>query len=349
MREVNLINGSDMKLNQVKDFNNFEIEVIVALSSSNSYVPFLSTIVQSLFQNRSDKRYYRIVILSNDITEQNKVILYKRYKSDKFCLEFVDISIYLNSYKFYTRDHITPMTYMRLAILDIFENHDKVVYLDCDCIVDTDIAHLFDINIDGKYLAATKDTVMAAWMNSLEEYADYHSVVNQKEKFQYFNAGVLLLNLKELRKDFTAKKLFDIATARSWKWFDQDVLNYISSGKVEYLDNSWNFMAHDTRYTLPERMAPDDLFCEYKKAEGDPKIIHYAGNVLPCFCPSVARFDLFWKYARYSPYYEQILDFKNDFRRQLKRYMKYLKYLLLSRVTFGSFRAKYISKLEKLL
>ena len=331
--------------------------VTVVLTASDSYVPFLSVVIQSIFENKAPTRQYELVVLGNKISRLNQQILKSSYESENFSLKFIEIEKYLNRYKFHVSGHITPMTYMRLAVLDIFKDVEKIVYLDCDLVVNTDIASLYDEDLTNCYLAAAKDTVMASWMNSEDKYRDFHTLVGQEKPFEYFNAGVLLFNLKEMRKYFTTEDLMKIATSKDWQWFDQDVLNKISVGKVKYLDNVWNFMAHDTKVVLPESLAPAELFYSYRKAERNPYIVHYAGKVIPCYCPTVSRFDLFWKYARNCPYYEEIaiISVANMISQRKKagsiynligNCFQYLKYSLLSK-TCRKRRSHYLKKKEQ--
>ena len=61
------------------------------------------------------------------------------------------------------------------------------------------------------------------------------TVLNVKHT-QYFNAGVLLLNLKKIRRDNIEPKLWNFAIDRSPLDFqDQDVLNAVLGNKVKLI------------------------------------------------------------------------------------------------------------------
>lgn len=292
-------------------FSNNNIPILMA--SSNEYVPFLSVLLQSIKANSSSDYNYDITVISKGIREHNKTILRNMLSSNKnFSLRFVNAEVYLAGRNFHTAMHITQMTYLRLAMLDILKNYDKAIYLDCDVVVNSDIAELYNTDLSGKYIGAAIDTVMAGWCNCKgNPQIEYNkNVLGLKKEFQYFNAGIIVVNLEEFRKDYTTQQLMDMAASKAWKWFDQDVLNIVCEGKIQILSNRWNVMSHlhDIDSQLPEFLAPLSIFKEYKNALENPKAIHYAGRFIPCFVPQVDLAEYFWIYARMSPYYELILS-----------------------------------------
>lgn len=296
------------KINEIEPLN--EKSINVAITSSNEYVPFLSTLIESIKINSENIREYDIVILENKISSYNKEILIKQLEQNpNIHIRFVDISRYLNKYKLYTRDHVTAMTYAGLSILDIFKNYRKLIYLDCDIVVNYNLAELFDVNIEEYFFGAVRDSIMAGWVNSQPFYVDHVKKLGIKKKNDYFNAGVLLINIDLLKQYYTSKMLFEIAASDKWLWFDQDILNKISIGKVKFLSQKWNVMSHvhTDLYDLPEYYASAKLYEQYVIAQKEPFIIHYAGRCIPCFHPETDLAEFFWKYARLSPYYELIL------------------------------------------
>lgn len=288
-----------------------ENNIALAFASSNEYAPILGEVLQSVCDNASDEYNYDITILSNNISKTYKEILSKIPKTDNFSIRFFEISSYLDGRHFYTRDHVTVMTYVRLAVLDIFRHYDKVLYLDSDITVNRDLADLYLTELGENYLAAVRDTVMLGWCNGLnkEQHEYNRSVLKLKDDHSYFNGGVLLFNLKKLRESYTSDQLLDMAASQKWKWFDQDVLNVICQGKVVFLPENWNLMVHvwSVPQQLPEYFAPYQYYKNYQAARNDPWIIHYAGHVVPCFNTYVDRAELFWRYAKKTEFYEILL------------------------------------------
>ena len=92
---------------------------------------------------------------------------------------------------------------------------------------------------------------------------------------------------------------------------DQDVLNILCEGKVYYLDESWNTMMNhsdDNKSRLKvAKMAPRIIYLNYLKARKNPKIVHFAGYQKPWQYLNCDMSDYFWKYARRTMFYEEII------------------------------------------
>lgn len=290
-----------------------EKNIPIVMSSSSSYVPFLATLLMSIQSNASQCFNYDFIVISKGIRKNDKVLLRKMLgERENFSLRFVEADQYLEGRDFHTAMHVTVMTYLRLAMLDILTHYKKAIYLDCDVVVPGDISELYCTDLDGYMIGAVRDTVMAGWCNTKDNpQIEYNKkVLKLKHKFEYFNAGIIVVNLEEFRKKYTADKLLDMAASKDWKWFDQDVLNVVCEGKTKLLENAWNVMSHqhDVEVQLAEFFAPKDIYDEYKDALKEPKAIHYAGRFIPCFAPQVDLATYFWEYARMTPYYENILS-----------------------------------------
>lgn len=305
------VENTDRKVEIYPAFQTNNVPVLLA--SSNEYVPFLSVLLQSIVCNASEKYNYDVIVIENHITKENQLILkHMVITHANFSLRFISATRYLTNRKLHTALHVTVMTYLRLAMLDIMKHYKKAIYMDCDVVVNTDIAELYNTDLTGYMIGAAVDTVMAGWCNSQDNpQKNYNkNVVGLHREFEYFNAGIIVVNLDEFRQKYTSEELFSIAQSKKWKWFDQDVLNQVCEDHVKFLDNSWNVMSHwhDFDWQLPEFFAPYSIFDAYKRALIEPKAIHYAGRTMPCYVPHVDLGNVFWYYARLSPYYELIIS-----------------------------------------
>ena len=127
--------------------------------------------------------------------------------------------------------------------------------------------------------------------------------------YHYFQAGTLLMNLKEFRRTFTTKEILDVAASKEWQLLDQDILNKLCEHKVKILDMSWNVMYDYAGVRIKQiiRLAPEWLYLEYMEARKHPKIIHYAGPEKPWLFPEGDFASIYWDYAKQTPYYEVML------------------------------------------
>ena len=268
--------------------------ILVVLAVNNNYVPFVSVMIESIIQNAKQKRLYKIFILTTNISLKNKENLNYQIKKDKrFSIDFINVTNFIKNKKLNTFAHLTIETYFRFLIFDLFPNSKKVLYLDSDLIINCDISELYDINIGGKYLAAVKDIDTAGSLNYQKEKRNYiNEIIGYKGEDEYFQAGVILFNILEIKNKISSEILFYIAQKRKWDWMDQDVLNFVFKGKIHYLNQKWNcimnwvgLIKNKTRIDIL-KLAPKQLFNEYLEARKNPLIIHYAGNQKPWEYPS---------------------------------------------------------------
>ena len=134
-----------------------------------------------------------------------------------------------------------------------------------------------------------------------------------KDPYNYFQAGVLLFNEKEMRKAYSLDEWLTFAS-HPYKYSDQDVLNLYCEGKVKYLDMAWN-MITDCDHTRVSQVivhAPASVQAEYRKAHANPKLIHYAGFMKPWHRPTEDYARKFWDASRRTPYYEELLFRMSD-------------------------------------
>ena len=284
--------------------------VSVCFSSSNEYTPILGTAVESLVENTSGSEKYDIVILNRDISENNKAMLRQIVaKKDNCHLRFMNIGNLVEGRSFYTWAHFTAFTYYRLLIPMLYARYKKVVYLDSDIIVNHDIAELFHMDIGGFLLAAARDTHVAGRMNLDCPWRDsYYQDELKAGPKDYFQAGVMLVNIEEFAKRYKGDALFQKAGETKYRWLDQDFLNVECRGRVKHLPNYWNTMIINTPSKIDEEYLNCDLMEEYLAARKAPYIIHYVGRSIPCYKPAADMYRYFWKYARNTPYYELLLS-----------------------------------------
>jgi lipopolysaccharide biosynthesis glycosyltransferase len=177
--------------------------------------------------------------------------------------------------------HLTAASLLRLRLPSVLKDIDRVVYLDCDLVVLNDIATLYDTNLLDFPLAACLDFWLTggppfappgwdadAWHKFLRE------VVRLGDSKAYFNAGVMVMDLKRFRDAglIHAADEFLEQTSYATPFVDQEALNHAVDGAFVRLDRRWNVLA--------------------ALGHADPWIIHYAGPYKPWSCEG--RRSAFW-------------------------------------------------------
>lgn len=156
------------------------------------------------------------------------------------------------------------------------EDMERILYLDADMICTGDIEELYNLDFDDKiWVAAPDNGIQEKDLNRLGLPLDY----------KYINSGMLLINLKKLRANYTER--FIVEKIRENKdiliYPDQDFVNKIFKDEIKVVSTKYNLIAKDVRY---------------KDLDEKPLIIHYAGSTKP-WHDDVSRFEI--EYI--EPYY----------------------------------------------
>jgi len=325
--------------------------VAVALAANDFYSPYLATTIKSILDNSSKENNYDLLVMNQDISSDNKAKLVSIADGRKnFSIRFVDISRYGKKFsKLFTHGHFSIETWFRLAMPEMLTKYDKILYLDSDLVVLRDVAELYKEDTKGYLLAATHDADTAGLYNGYvpdrKEYID--SILKIKKPYEYFQAGVILFNLEEFRKQTKLSEMMEYAASYQWKLLDQDVLNSIAQGKVKNIDMSWNVMTDWAGIRVKDIIsrAPKRLFDEYHEARKNPFIVHYAGPEKPWNKPDMDMSSYFWKYAKESGCYEILLARLAQPNTKKKKGIKNITKRLLPRGTArGEFVRKIISR-----
>jgi lipopolysaccharide biosynthesis glycosyltransferase len=349
--QISFIEDTTQCENLTPYFNTHYIPIIT--SSNDRYFPFIGTMITSLLENSSKDYNYDIIIMSqtSQLSESNISRLkdmMKAYPHAK--VRFYNISSFLSSITLYTPRLFQPETYYRLFIPIIFSHYDKVIYLDGDIIVNSDISEIFEVHIDNYLLGAVQDSIAAGAMLSplfnLKNY--FENTLKLQNPYNYFQAGVMLMNLKEFRIQKLGPQMIEYASNHECMLVDQDVLNLYCQGQVQFLDASWNV---DCNKIGPEvaKCAPLHIYNDFLSARKNPKLFHYAGDNKPWNCLDLDFSHYFWKYARLTPWYENMIipaKHVEELRPETKIFRKFrslwyiIEHIAERYMPYGSFRRK---------
>ena len=298
--------------------------IAIVLASDAYYAPLASVTIESIIRNASSENNYDLILFENGLTTADFNFLYQQVAKHKnFSLRILHLRSYLENKGLPALAHISVTALARFLIFEFLSSYSKIVYLDTDLVCTEDVAKLYKTDVSDFLIAAARDTPTAGWSNIVDNNAKsrIESIIQLKNPYDYFNSGVLVINVDAFLQITDCQTLLEMCLDKQWTWVDQDILNYLCAGKVKYLDQAWNYMAHKETYftpeVTPEVWLPLWLQNEYKAAQRNPKIIHYAGRATPCFSLYSDSAWYFWRYAKTSPYYEILIaiaaeEMKND-------------------------------------
>lgn len=224
------------------------------------YSVWVGTAMQSIIDHTDSKLCFHI-LHDETVSEENKRRLKQVANQKGDFIEFHEIdSAEFECIK--NRTHgFTIGTMFRCMLPDLLPDLSKIVYLDADIFVNTDIKELWEFDINDYCLAAVVDEGVIKFHipNILYKYPEI-------DRNQYFNAGVLCMNLRKIKqrgnlKDLVVKFLVNNPEAT---YPDQDALNVLFHNNILYLDSSWNQFVYSHR--------------EDNKDNLDNAVFHYVGK-----------------------------------------------------------------------
>lgn len=289
----------------------------ILITISDSYVPYAAVTLQSLVDSNPTTPF-DIYIICPDITENNKQTLRKQFSSrggvviwyidiyDQVKMEIEDLSQKLPM-------HISFI--LRLYAAHLLPNTIRqILYIDVDTIISSSLDELSSIYLDDNTaLAAIKDLV---------RYDDYTRLGIDITKHAYFNSGVCLLNLDYWRCYDVGRKCLSILAADPtlYKFPDQDVLNVVCQGHVQYLHPRYNCLVFFfARQELVKARVSEDELDLVLEAVKYPAIIHYVFLNKPWFKGDyLPRRDLWLSYLEKTPYKDIHIGYRNGWKGRLR-------------------------------
>ncbi|MBQ9087068.1 MAG: 1-acyl-sn-glycerol-3-phosphate acyltransferase [Clostridia bacterium] len=269
----------------------------------NAFVKFTVVSLHSIMQNASKEYHYRVHILHTDIKEETKEQVYALAQDNPhFEISFDDVTDYLHSIadRLPLRDYYSKTTYYRLFIAEMFPEYDKAVYIDSDTVVQGDISQLYLTDIRDAYLGACHEQAMV----QVDEYGTYAEKVVGVSRYNFFNAGVILINCNQFRLRFVLDKFIQyLLTYNFVVTQDEDYLNLICKDHVYWLDQRWN----------------TEIFGEIPYPIEEANVLHYIMVNKPWHYADCRHGDIFWRYAAETSVYKdikQILDSYTDEERR---------------------------------
>lgn len=294
--------------------------VPVVFAADNAYAPMVTTTIESMLANASTAYLYDVVVLEKDFTPENKEIMQVHFaRQANARLRFVNVQGLVRAYNLQTNnEHISVETYYRFLIQQVLPGYDKVLYLDSDLIVRGDVSELYACELGDNLVAAVRDIDFAGNLDIKNAQGEYErrayarDVLHLEHPFDYFQAGVLVLNTRAMRALHPIDTWLGLASESTYIYDDQDILNAECQGRVLYLDPSWNVMIDCAgRIKKVFAFAPADMFDAFMRAYREPRIVHYAGFEKPWGSGGCDRDKLYWHYARMTPYYEDLLELRS--------------------------------------
>lgn len=279
--------------------NHEGIPIAMALDDGYTYPTIVA--MTSILENAAKETKYDFYIMHpGEFSEENKgklKSLSKKYRN-KCSVNLINME---NKYKNANdKGHITTPTYYRLSLSELLPDLDKIIWLDGDTITYTDLKEMYDIDMEGYCYKGILDENVSA-VDSFTTEND-HCIC----------AGVMLINLKELRQDDMVKKFSDFIEKNNEKLLqhDQTTINAVCYKKIGILPLQYGIL----NYSMDTLKKNAKAFrCANKYTEEEIEEAYENTCVLHCVCKpwknaSVRGGRAWWDYAKKTDYYSEIQE-----------------------------------------
>lgn len=287
----------------------------IILASDNNFVQHCCVTMTSVLVHNPGVEFY---LFTEGLSTENVNLLTKQVENYNGTLHVCKIEheqVKDFPMPSYMSSHISIATYYRLFAARILpKSIEKVIYLDCDIVVRDSLQVLWNTDLDHYALAAVYQSHEQSEGDEYGPRAYTRLAIPAEDG--YFNAGVLLMNLKYWRENNVTERLFKFIKEHYnlIHAHDQDTLNAVLHKETQALNPTWNYrecFMNGENYTYPTKV-------NYSEQPKYPIVIHFVSKPKPweLFCSHPYRRE-YYKYLAGTPF----KDKKPHFTwKQFKRY-----------------------------
>jgi lipopolysaccharide biosynthesis glycosyltransferase len=302
------INGA--QFNRADDVN-------VAFAADRAYLPHTAAMLASMLDYADDTLQLNLFFLHSNVDGSDLEML------REVTAPYPHATLYLinagaafeDSYRSASRAP-SNTTYNRFLLFDLLPGLKRLLYVDVDMIFCGDIAEIWDTDMGDAQLAAVTDYIMTRTLTGptptvdtrvpdLYRYQRDMLGMDDAQIAQYFNAGLLLLNLEAMDLPRVSADLMKMAHTGKYLFRDQDIMNSYFKGLTMQLPARFNVF--NTVLSGFGRV-PREGHAAAMAGRRDPLIIHYAaGDYKPWNGLPVPMAQPYWNALIKTPFYAEVI------------------------------------------
>lgn len=235
----------------------------------------------SLLDSALPTTRYRVYILEDGISASNKekiLSLKQQFDTD---IVFISVQDVLGRFDHLDLGPWTRAAFGRLFVGSRLPEEEMILYADIDVLFCRDLHEVFSTDMDGVVLGVIYEQVDDDSIRSLRQR------LKMPPGSRYFNSGVLLMNLKELRARNGEEVMMNYfeQNAENLVCVDQDMLNGVFHDSTTRLHPKWNWTDGYSRRLLFKSLSNKDWGSgtarEVLEATDEPGILHFWGKYKP--------------------------------------------------------------------
>lgn len=277
--------------------------LVLIINEKNSYGRHLGATLLSVLKN--SKENWNINIIYENLSSESKSRLNEMVKSYNSNINYIEMNKeILKKFKVGVGTHLSSIVFARLFIPEFLKNEEKAIYLDCDIVALKPLEKLYEMDLNGKSIGVILDGKKDQ-RSSLQR-------LNLSLDRTYFNAGVMVMDLKKLRENSKFLKTIDycLSPDRELQLNEQDALNIMFENDYMINDVIWNYTHGNSE--------------ENNCLESEIGIVHFTGDIKPWDCRSYSPYKhLYWRYLNETPwkgFEEENKTLKNILKRELVKF-----------------------------
>ena len=278
-------------------------KINICLACDDNYARYAAVVIASILKNAKTNDKLCIYILDGGIEEQNKekILSLKNIKDCEINFVKIDNEMFSEYSAIKTHSYLSVAAYYRLKLPTILPNVEKIIYFDCDVVVNTSLRELFNTKMRDCVVAGVRDI-------------DKRKVKKNKN---YVNSGMLIFDIKKMAEMGVEKQFVDWTREHfeTIKLGDQEIINEVLKGKIKVVEDEWNVQSSN--------------FVNRSSYTNTPKIIHFVSKNKPWHFGSFSYHkDYYFKYLQLTPWALQTEEEKKYWIKKNKicSFFGYLRY-----------------------
>ncbi len=282
----------------------------IAAATDTAYLQHCAVMLASLISHTPPEKFHFFLLA--DVDSGAALGKFQRFCARKdvrlTVLDVRDRFPEVNQLK--TIGHLTRTVWYRLCIPALVPDQDKLLYLDADTIFLKQVEGLYETDISQHAAAAVPDSMGR----------ECYEQLGLDRETDYFNSGVLLMNLDYFRRHHIAEKCITFAKAHPelLRFADQCALNHVLKGAVLPLDYTWNYHP---------QWKENPIFEAQWRGGGQesakPGLVHFVGSFKPWFYLAQLEFgNEYWRHlasTEFADYIPPDRTLVNRIKKSMKR------------------------------
>ena len=207
-------------------------EINIAMIADVGYLLPTVVAIRSLMEQVNNDVKYQLYLIMDKECQDEMNMYYEISYPNNVEIHYVlpdfdeDISSFSHSY-------VSKAALSKFCLAELLGNCDKALYIDGDVLFHSDLINLYSTDIENYYAAVVKDMPSYIWGD-----------ISELGLSDYFNSGMMLLNLKKMRQDRIKDKLFYYKKNEVRHIFmDQDAFNMVFKDQIIFVSPIYNFIS----------------------------------------------------------------------------------------------------------